>query len=62
MGHFCCSRRIYIEAIHLPREENCAADALAHANISQFSLLTGISPQRQVDPGSTPVEQVLVLR
>ena len=62
MGHFCCTRRIYIEAIHLPREENCAADALTHANVDQFSLLTGISPQRQVDPGSTPVEQVLTLR
>lgn len=43
----CVQRRIYVEATFIPREENQAADALTHDDISQFSSLTGIGPDRR---------------
>ena len=62
IGHFCSVRRIYVEAVYLPREQNAAADALTHANITQFRALTGIPADRQRDPSSVPLDLVLSLR
>jgi hypothetical protein len=62
IGHFCSVRRIYIEAVYVPREENSAADALTHCNLPKFSILTGIPTSRRRDPGSEPLNAVLSLR
>ena len=57
IGAHCSQRNILIDAQHVTRNHNTAADALTHANYNLFSQITGVPLTQQ-----KPVDSLFVLR
>lgn len=49
---YCSVRNILVEAVHIPREKNAAADALTHDDTKLFTQLTGIAASHRRLPDS----------
>ena len=52
MSAHCSKRRIYVEAVFVPRAQNQAADLLTHDDVVQFCRLTGVPPSARVPADS----------
>lgn len=52
IASYCSARSILVDAVHIKRELNQAADALTHDDTTLFSQLTGINPSRRRSPDS----------